>query len=201
LCDDYNLVLIDDEIQSGVGRTGKMWAIEHFDVVPDILVASKSLGGGTVISATVAKKEMVESIGVGGLGGTLGGNPICCAAGLKVLEIVEQDKLLDKATKLGKIAKARLEDMYRKYQIIGDIRSLGLSIGIELVKDRQTKEPASKETAEILRKSHIRGLILMSCGAFKNVLRPMPPLVITEEALQKGLDILETAIMEVNATI
>lgn len=201
LCDDYNLVLIDDEIQSGVGRTGKMWAIEHFEVVPDILVASKSLGGGTVISATVARKEMMEAIKVGGLGGTLGGNPLCCAAGLKALEIVEQDNLLDRAIELGKMAKARLEDMYRKYQVIGDIRSLGLSIGVEFVKDRQTKEPATKETAEILRKSHARGLMLMSCGLFKNALRLMPPIVITEEELQKGLDILETAIIEVSATI
>lgn len=201
LCDDYRLVLIDDEIQSGVGRTGKMWAIEHFDVVPDILVASKSLGGGTVISATVARKEMMEVIGVGGLGGTLGGNPLSCAAGLKVLEVIEQDNLLDRTTKLGNIVRARLEAMSEKYSIIGDVRSLGLSIGIELVKDRQTKEPAAKETGKILWKCHARGLILMSCGAFKNILRPMPPIVIKEEELKKGLDILETAIKEVNATI
>ncbi len=201
LCDDYGLVLIDDEIQSGVGRTGKMWAIEHFNVVPDILIASKSLGGGTVISATIARKEMMEAIGVGGLGGTLGGNPLSCAAGLAVLEVVEQERLLDRATELGKIAKARLAAMKAKYDIIGDVRSLGLSIGIELVKDRESKEPAAKETAEIVGKCHARGLIIMSCGALKNVIRPMPPLVIKEDELKKGLDILEDAIKEVNETI
>ena len=201
LCDDYGLVLIVDEIQSGVGRTGKMWAIEHFDVVPDILVASKGLGGGTVLSATIARKEMMDVFGVGGLGGTLGGNPLSCVAALKAIEVIEQEKLLDRATELGKIAKARLEGMKETYDIIGDVRGIGLSIGIELVKDRETKEPAAKETSDILGKCHARGLIIMSCGALKNIIRPMPPIVIREDELEKGLGILEAAIKEVNKTM
>lgn len=201
LCDDYGLVLIADEIQSGMGRTGRMWAVEHSDVVPDILVASKSLGGGMVISATVARKDMMDVIGVGGLGGTLGGNPVSCVAGLAVLEVIEQEKLLDRATELGKIAKARLEAMKGKYAIIGDVRGIGLSLGIELVKDQKTKEPVAKEIAEILKKCHARGLIIMSCGVLKNIIRLMPPIVIKEDELEKGLDILEAAIKEVNETI
>jgi len=197
LCDDYGLVLIDDEIQSGMGRTGKMWAIEHFDVVPDILVTSKGLGGGTVIAATVVRKDMVDAIGVGGLGGTLGGNPLSCAAALGAIGAIEQEKLLDRATELGKIAKARLEGMKEKYNIIGDVRGVGLSIGIELVKNRETKEPAAKETGEIIKKCHSHGLIIMSCGALKNIIRLMPPIVIKEDELEKGFDILEAVVKEV----
>lgn len=201
LCDEYGLLLIADEIQTGVGRTGKMWAIEHFDVVPDILVAAKSLGGGLVLSATIASKKIMDSVDVGGLGGTFGGNPLACVAALKVLEVFEEEKLLDQAVKLGKVAKDRLEGMKAKYNIIGDVRGLGCALGIELVKDRKTKEPASQETKEILKKCHEHGLIIMSCGVLHNVLRLMFPLVIKEEELTKGLDILENAIREVNKTI
>lgn len=201
LCDDYGLILIVDEIQSGVGRTGKMWAIEHFGVIPDILVTSKGLGGGTVIAATVARKDMTDGISVGGLGGTLGGNPVSCAAALAAIDVIEQENLLDRATELGKIAKARLEGMKEKYNIIGDVRGIGLSIGIELVKNRETKEPAAEETGRILGKCHAHGLIIMSCGALKNIIRIMPPIIIKEAELEKGLDILEAALKEVNETI
>ncbi|MBM4432485.1 MAG: aspartate aminotransferase family protein [Chloroflexi bacterium] len=201
LCDTYNLVLIADEVQSGMGRTGKMWAIEHFNVIPDIVVTSKGLGGGTVIAASVFRKEMTEKFGVGGLGGTLGGNPVSCAAALAAIEAIEQENLLDRATKFGKIAKTRLDDMKKSYKLIGDVRGVGLSIGIEFVTNRETKEPAAKETAEIIKKCHSRGLITMSCGALKNIIRLMPPLVIKDDELQKGLDILEAAIKEINEAI
>lgn len=201
LCDDYGLVLIADEIQSGMGRTGRMWAVEHSEVVPDILVASKSLGGGMVISATVARKDMMDVIGVGGLGGTFGGNPVSCVAGLAVLEAIERDKLLERADRLGKLAKSRLDAMKEKYTIIGDVRGIGLSLGIELVKDRESKEPAPKETAEILKRCHAYGLIVMSCGPLKNIIRLMPPIVIEDEELALGLDILEAAIQGANETL
>lgn len=201
LCDDYGILLIVDEIQSGVGRTGKMWAIEHFDVVPDILVAAKSLAGGLVLAATIARKEVMDSVDVGGLGGTFGGNPLACVAALKVLEVFEEEKLLARAVKLGKVAKDRLEGMKAKHNIIGDVRGLGCALGVELVKDRKTKEPASHETKEVLKKCHEHGLILMSCGVLHNVLRLMFPLVIKEEELEKGLDILGNAISEVNKTL
>ena len=201
ICDNYNIVFIADEVQSGMGRTGKMWAIEHFNVVPDILLAAKSLGGGLVLSATIGRKDIMDSVDVGGIGGTYGGNPLSCVAALKTIETIEEDKLLDRATKLGKITKDRLEGMKEKYNIIGDVRSLGCAIGIELVKDRKTKEPAAAETGAILKKCHEHGLIIMSCGPLHNVLRLMFPLVIKEEELGRGLDILEDAIRETNETI
>jgi len=201
ICDDYDILLIADEIQSGMGRTGKMWAIEHFDVVPDILLASKSLGGGLVLSATIGRKEIMDSVDIGGIGGTFGGNPLSCVAALKTIEVIEQDKLLDRAVELGKIAKGRLEGMKEKYDIIGDVRGLGCAIGVEFVKDRETKEPATVETGKIRRRCHEHGLIIMSCGVLHNVFRFMFPLVITEDELEKGLDILEDAIKEANKAI
>jgi len=193
LCDDYGILLIADEIQSGMGRTGKMWAIEHFDVVPDILLTAKSLGGGLVLSAVVARRDVMDSVDIGGIGGTFGGNPLSCIAALKTLEIFEKDKLADRAAKLGKTTRDRLECMKEKYNIIGDVRGIGSMIGVELVKDRNTKEPATKETREICTSCHKHGLLIMSCGALHNTLRIMYPLVIEQDELQKGLDILEEA--------
>lgn len=201
ICEQHNILFIADEVQSGMGRTGKMWAIEHFNVAPDILLSAKSLGGGLVLSATIGRKDIMDSVNVGGVGGTFGGNPLSCVAALKTIETIEEDNLLDRATKLGKIAKDRLEGMKEKYNIIGDVRSLGCAIGVELVKDRKTKEPAAAETRAILKKCHEHGLIIMSCGPLHNVLRLMFPLVITEEELASGLDILEDAIREVNKAI
>ena len=201
ICDDYNILFITDEVQSGMGRTGKMWAIEHFNVVPDILLSAKSLGGGLVLSATIGRKDIMDSVDIGGIGGTFGGNPLSCVAALKAIETIEEDKLLDRATKLGKMAKDRLEGMKEKYDIIGDVRGLGCAIGVELVKDRKTKEPAAAETRAILKKCHEHGLIIMSCGPLHNVLRLMSPLVITEGDTERGLDIMEDAIREVHETI
>jgi 4-aminobutyrate aminotransferase/(S)-3-amino-2-methylpropionate transaminase len=201
ICDDYGILLIADEIQSGMGRTGKMWAVEHFDVVPDILLAAKSLGGGLVLSAVVGKKEIMDSVDIGGIGGTFAGNPLSCVAALKTIEVMERDKLLNRAADLGRIAKGRLEAMKERYDIIGDVRGLGSMISVEFVKDRKTKEPATKETGEIRERCHENGLIIMSCGALHNTMRLMFPLVIKEDELEKGLDILENAIKEANQTI
>jgi len=141
---------------------------------------------------------MMESIGIGGLGGTFGGNPLSCVAGLAAIEAIESENLIARAAELGRIVEARLGAMKNKYDLIGDVRNLGLSIGIELVKDRKTKEPAARQTVEVIEDCHSRGLMLMSCGAFKNVLRPMPPLIIEQEELECGLDIMEDAIATAN---
>ena len=200
LCDDHGIVLIIDEIQTGIGRTGKMWAVEHSGVLPDILLSAKSLGGGMVLSATVGRKEIMDSVDVGGLGGTFGGNPLACVAGLKVIETIEQDKeFLPRVAKLGNMAKSRLDNMKERYNIIGDVRGLGCMVGVELVTDRTTKAPAAEQTGKIARRCLEHGLIIMSCGALKNVMRLMFPLVIKEDELNKGLDILEDAIKEVSA--
>ena len=201
ICDDYGILFIADEIQSGMGRTGKMWAIEHFDVVPDILLSAKSLGGGLVLSATVGRRDIMDSVDIGGVGGTFGGNPLSCVAALKTIEVIEQDKLLDRAVNLGRIAKGRLDGMKEKYDIIGDVRGLGSMIGIEFVKDRKTKEPATKETSEICKRCYEHGLIVMSCGVSHNVIRLMFPLIIKDDELETGLNILEDAIKEANKQI
>ncbi len=197
ICDEHDILLIDDEIQVGMGRTGKMWAIENFDVIPDILVVAKSLGGGLPIAATIAKKEHMDSIPVSGLGGTFNGNPVSCVAALRVLGYYEKENLLRQATDLGKTAMNRLEEMKEKYTIIGDVRGIGCAIGMEIVKDRSTKEPDAESTEAILKQCHEHGLIIMSCGAYHNVIRLMFPLVIKEYELQIGLDILENSIKAV----
>lgn len=198
ICDKYNIMLISDEIQAGAGRTGKMWAAERFDVVPDIIAAAKSIAGGMVLSATIAGKEVMDSVGVGGLGGTFGGHPLSCAAGLAAMDLLNNEGLPERAVELGNISVSRLQDMEEEHGLIGDVRSLGSAIGVELVKDRETKEPAPEETSNILRKCHERGLVIMSCGAYHNVIRIMYPLTISKDDLNAGLDILEASISEIS---
>jgi 4-aminobutyrate aminotransferase/(S)-3-amino-2-methylpropionate transaminase len=197
ICDKYKILLIADEVQSGIGRTGKMWAIEHYGVSPDILLSAKGLGGGLIISAVIGRKEVMDSVDVGGIGGTFGGNPLSCAAALKTIEVIESHDLLARANYLGRITTDRLNKMKLKYNLIGDVRGLGCMIGVELVKDRITKEPAAEETSKIQRKCVERGLLIMSCGALHNVFRFMFPLVINENELETGLNIFEDSIKEV----
>jgi 4-aminobutyrate aminotransferase/(S)-3-amino-2-methylpropionate transaminase len=194
ICEAHGILLIDDEIQVGMGRTGKLWAIDNFDVIPDIVVVAKSLGGGLPIAATVAKKDYMDAVPVSGLGGTFNGNPVSCAAALEVIEYYEKQNLTKNAMKLGKIAMNRLEKMKENYPVIGDVRGIGSAIGVEFVKDRKTKEPDAGMVSNILKECHEHGLIIMSCGAYHNVIRLMFPLVIKEEELQLGLDILDNAI-------
>ncbi|UCB44806.1 MAG: aspartate aminotransferase family protein [Spirochaetota bacterium] len=194
ICDKNGILLIDDEIQVGMGRTGKMWSIENYNVTPDIMVIAKSLGGGIPIAATVAKKEYMDAVPLSGLGGTFNGNPVSCAAALKVLEYYEKENLLQKAAKFGKMAMDRLEKMKGKYPVIGDVRGIGCAIGLEVVKDHKTKEPDAQMTSIILKECHEHGLIIMSCGAYHNIIRFMFPLVIKEDELRMGFDILENAL-------
>jgi len=192
ICDENGILMIADEVQSGVGRTGKMFAIEHFNVVPDMITMAKSLGGGLPLAAVIGRGDIMDSVHVGGLGGTFGGNPLSCVAGLATVETIQ--KLLGNAEKLGKILMRRLKEMYEKYEIIGDIRGIGLMVGVELVKNRETKEPAKEERNRILSECHKNGLIIIGAGAYKNVVRFLPPLNIDEKLLNKGLDIFENAI-------
>lgn len=192
ISDENNFLLIADEIQSGMGRTGKMLAFEHFNTVPDLVTMAKSLGGGLPIAAVIGRDHIMNSVQVGGLGGTFGGNPLGCVAGLKVIEIVQ--RLLEKAEKLGRILMTRLMEMHEKFEIIGDVRGIGLMAGVELVKDRKTKEPARDKRKHILTKCYKNGLILIGAGPYKNVIRFLPPLNIDEELLSKGLDIFENAV-------
>lgn len=198
ICDDNGIVFIDDEVQAGLGRTGKMWAIEHSGVVPDVMTSAKSLGSGLVLSATLGKKEILDAVDPGGLGGTFGGNPASCVAGLQTIKTIQEDKLLDKANKQAKFARDRLAAMKGKYNLLGDVRGLGTMLGVELVKDRKTKEPAPEAAKEISNKCRERGLLIVTCGPLHNVFRLMWPLVIEDEELEKGFDIWEDAIREVD---
>ncbi|MEM3641880.1 MAG: aminotransferase class III-fold pyridoxal phosphate-dependent enzyme, partial [Candidatus Bathyarchaeia archaeon] len=192
ICDQNRILLIDDEVQSGMGRTGKMFAIEHFDTAPDIITMAKSLGGGLPLAAVISKADVVDSVHAGGLGGTFGGNPLSCVAALKSLEIVP--RLLGNVQKLGAVLMNRLREMYEKYEIIGDVRGIGLMTGVELVKNRKTKEPAKEERDKVMSECHRNGLIVIGAGGYHNVIRFLPPLNISEELLNKGLDIFEKAI-------
>jgi len=197
ICDENGILLIDDEVQSGMGRTGRMFAVEHFNVVPDIIALAKSLGGGLPLAAVIGRVNVMDSVHVGGLGGTFGGNPLCCVAGLKAVEVAQQ--LLGNAEKLGKLLTSRLREMYEKYEIIGNVRGVGLMAGVELVKDRKSKEPAKEERNHILTGCHKNGLIIIGAGSYKNVIRFLPPLNISENLLNKGLDIFENAIKMISA--
>ena len=191
VCQDNGIVFIADEIQTGMGRTGKMFAMEHWGVEPDLVTVAKSLAAGMPLSAVVGKKEMLDAPHVGGLGGTYSGNPVCCRAALAVLDVIEEENLLEKAEALGKKLRERFNALQQQFEIIGDVRGKGPMLALELVKDRETKEPAADEARELVKFCYEKGLILLSCGNFSNVIRTLMPLVITDEQLEKGLAIME----------
>ena len=191
ICEENNILLIADEIQTGIGRTGYMFAMEYYGVEADITTTAKSLAAGMPLSAVVGKKEIMDVVHPAGIGGTYGGNPLACEAALAVLDIVESENLLEKSKNLGEILKSTFVKFQEKYDIIGDVRGLGPMIALELVKDRHTKSPAPEETKALVKYCFDRGLIILSCGTYGNVLRFLMPLVITDEQLQKGLDIID----------
>lgn len=201
ICKEFGIVFIADEVQTGIGRTGKMFAMEHYGVEADMTLTAKSLGGGMPISAVVGRKEIMQAPHVGGLGGTYGGNPVCCAAANAVLDIFEEEGLIEKSAALGEKLKETFDSWAEKYQIVGEVRGLGPMLAIELVKDRMSKEPATAEAKELTAICHKKGLILLSCGNFGNVIRTLMPLTITGEELERGLSILEEGLAEVNSKI
>ena len=198
LCDEHNIVLIADEIQSGIGRTGKMFAMEHFGVDPDLTCVGKSIGGGLPISGIVGKASVIDTVPPGGLGGTFGGNPMACAAALAVFEVIESENLLEKGTKIGAIIDKRLTEMSLKNSLksIGDVRGLGCMNAIELVKDRDTLEPDGEMAAKVAKVALEKGLILVTAGPTRNVIRILVPLSADILVIQEGLDILETSLEE-----
>lgn len=191
ICRDNGIVFVADEIQSGIGRTGKMLAIDHFGIEPDLVTMAKSLAGGMPLSTVVGRAEMMNSPQAGGLGGTYGGNPVCCAAALAVLKVFEEENLLKTSENLGIKLKARFEEFKKKYEIVGDVRGLGPMLALELVRDRETKEPANTETKAFAKFCYEKGLVILTCGNFGNVIRTLMPLVITDEQLERGLAIME----------
>ena len=201
LCDEQGIVMIADEIQTGFGRAGKMFAMEHFDVSADLTCVGKSMGGGLPLSGIVGKAEIMDSVPPGGLGGTFGGNPVACAAALAVLDVIENDKLLDKGLELGRHIDARFRKMYARddCRCIGDVRSLGCMNAIEIVSDRESRQADGELTAKIVSVALSKGLVLVTAGPARNVIRVLVPLSTSTETVDEGLDILEASIIEASA--
>ncbi|WP_258084588.1 leucine/methionine racemase [Thermococcus thermotolerans] len=195
ILDEHGILLAVDEVQSGMGRTGKWFAIEHFGVKPDIITLAKPLGGGLPISAIIGRGEILDSLPSLGHTFTLSGNPLASRAALAVIEEIEEKDLLRRAEKLGKHTKKRLEKMKEEHELIGDVRGLGLMLGVDLVKNRETKERAYEEARKVVWRAYELGLVLAFLQG--NVLRIQPPLTIEEELLDEGLDRLEKAIADV----
>jgi len=197
LTDKYGMLLITDEIQSAIGRTGKFFAIENWDIEPDIICLAKSLAAGLPLSAVITKKEVTDSLPGGCIGGTYVGNPLACRAALEVIKIIEEEHLLDRALKIGERLKERFLKMKNKYPLIGEIRGIGAMRAIELVKDQKTKEPAAQETAQIVQECLKNGVFVPTAGINKNILRMLVSLEITDEQLDEALDVLEKTIAKV----
>ncbi len=196
ICNEHGIVMIADEIQSGMGRTGKLFAIEHYGIVPDLITTAKSLGAGMPISAVTGRAEIMDAPHRGGVGGTYGGNPLACVAAIEAVNTIRQPSFLRRAEAIGPMLKETLLGWKERFPLIGDVRGLGPMMLIELVKDRATKEPARDETLQIIRRAVSKGLIVIRAGLHSNCIRFMPPLIITDEQLAEGLSILETAIQE-----
>lgn len=196
ICDAYGILLIVDEIQSGMGRTGKMYASDSLGAVPDVILTGKSLGGGLPLSAVTGKAALMDAPHVGGLGGTFGGNPIACRAGLAVIDELKGGGLIDKGRRLGEKIHEWFGALKARFEIIGDARGLGPMAALELVKDRRTKAPAPDEAGSLVRTAYEKGLILLRCGPHHNVVRLLMPLVITDEQLEEGFSIVEESLRE-----
>jgi 4-aminobutyrate aminotransferase len=194
LADKYGLLLIDDEVQAGMGRTGKWFAIEHWGVEPDILCAAKALASGLPLGATVAKAKIMDWT-AGSHASTFGGNPLSCVAAMAVIDAIKEEKLLENATKQGAYIMKRLEEFEEHSEIVGDVRGKGLMIGMEIVEDKESKKPAPQKVAEIMTRSWKRGINVISCGA--STIRIAPPIIITRELVDSALDIIEDVTREV----
>ena len=197
ICKKHGILFIADEVQSGIARTGKWFASEHFGIEPDLLVSAKSLGGGLPLAAVTGRADVMDAPGVGGLGGTFGGNPLSCVAALAALETIEKEGLLTRSLELGKKFEARARAWQEKWELIGDVRGLGGMCAIELVRDARTKEPADTETKELSKYCYEHGVINITAGTYGNVMRILVPLVVTDAQFDEGMDVLEAGLASV----
>src|ERR1700730_5720291 len=197
LCHQHGILFIADEVQSGFGRTGTMFASERYGIEPDLIVTAKSLGGGLPLAAITGRSEVMDAPGPGGLGGTFAGNPLSCAAALAVLDLFEREDLLTRANELGNRFQRRARDWQRRWPIVGDVRGLGGMQAIELVKSQETKAPAADETKQITQYCYQHGLITITAGTYSNVIRVLVQFVATKGQIDEGLDVLESALAKV----
>lgn len=199
VCDQYGIVFIADEIQCGAGRTGKLFAMEHTGVAADIVVSAKSIGAGMPISAITGKAEILDAPHLGGVGGTYGGSPVACVAAIAAIEILKSRAFLERSVAVGNMIHKTMQEWKSKYSVIGDVRGLGAMQLVEFVKDRTTKEPDMGVAMEIIKDAISNGLILIRAGLFSNCIRLLPPIVITDDQLTEGLQVLENAIARADA--
>jgi 4-aminobutyrate aminotransferase len=188
LCNTHGIVYVDDEVQSGCGRTGTIWAIERYDIEPDLLVSGKTLGGGLPLAAVTGRAELMDAPHPGGLGGTFGGNPVACAAALAVLDELSSPGFRERAEQIAKLLRTRLDEIAGRHPIVGEVRGLGAMLALELT---DQSGDVSKAVTSAARE---KGLVLLSCGLYGNVIRLLPPLSATDEELERGLAILEEAL-------
>jgi 4-aminobutyrate aminotransferase/(S)-3-amino-2-methylpropionate transaminase len=194
ICDRHGIVLIADEIQTGFGRTGKLFACEHAKIEPDLLLMAKSIASGLPISAVTGKIEMMNHPVAGALGGTFGGNPVACAAALATLELFEHEPLCQRSTAIGEIFRARSLEWQKEFDCIGDVRGIGAMQAIEFVEDRITKEPATALAKQIVKHAYQHGVLLVTAGTYGNVLRLLVPLSASDDEIEEGLSVIEAAL-------
>jgi 4-aminobutyrate aminotransferase/(S)-3-amino-2-methylpropionate transaminase len=194
LADAHGIKMIIDEVQTGFGRTGKMWAIEHYGIEPDIMTMAKAIASGLPLSCVVAKDELMKDTYPGSLGGTYGGNPIACATGLKVLELIKREKIVEHSAKMGTHLRPMLEEMKEKYEIIGDVRGLGPMLAMEFVTDKKSKTPNPDASSKVIKTCLSSGLMILKAGLYNNCVRLHPPLTIEDDVLDAGMEILEKAV-------
>jgi 4-aminobutyrate aminotransferase/(S)-3-amino-2-methylpropionate transaminase len=199
ICRKHGILFIADEVQSGIGRTGKFFAIEHYGAEPDIIASAKSLGGGLPLAAVTGRAEIMDAAEVGGLGGTFGGNPAACSAALAALEIIEKDGLLARSTAIGKKFEERGKKWEKQFQVVGEVRGLGGMCAIELVKNPATREPGASETKKLAQYCYEHGLITITAGTYGNVMRILVPLIVSDAQFSEGLDVLEAGLAHVCA--
>jgi len=200
VCDTHGIVFIADEIQSGFGRTGRMFAIEHAGVEPDLITIAKSVAGGLPLSAVTGKADIMDAPGPGGLGGTFAGSPLACAAGLAVLEVMREEQLLKRSQEIGRFMSSRLKGLGARFPCIGDVRALGAMVAVELVKNARADSPDADLTKALVQAAGRHGLVILSCGVYSNVIRFLAPLTISDALLKEGFQLFELALEEVAGT-
>jgi 4-aminobutyrate aminotransferase / (S)-3-amino-2-methylpropionate transaminase / 5-aminovalerate transaminase len=200
LCDEHGIVLVVDEVQTGFGRTGRMFAIEHYGLEPDLLVVAKSIASGLPLSGVIGKAEIMDAPGDSAIGGTYVGNPVAQAAALAVLDVFEEDGLVERAQQLGEAIRPRMAAWHERFEAIGDVRGLGAMLALELVRDRESKEPAAELATSVVEAAAERGLLLLKSGIYSNCIRVLCPLVLTDAELDEALDAWEDALEAVLAT-
>jgi 4-aminobutyrate aminotransferase/(S)-3-amino-2-methylpropionate transaminase len=196
ICDDNGIVLVIDEVQTGFGRTGKMWGIEHYDVEPDLVTVAKSIAAGLPLSGVIGKAEIMDAPGDSAIGGTYVGNPVAQAAAHAVLDVFEEESLVERAAQVGETIRSRMLAWQQRFDAVGDVRGLGAMLAIELVHDRQTKDPAPEVATAIVEAAAARGLLLLKSGIYSNCIRVLTPLVITDAELEEALGVWEDALAE-----